>query len=631
MSKNQTTASKTSMFNRLFTRVPAEYVPLFKKKQLETNQGRMFVFAIYIVFLQIILNVINIVKPTDTKSSDIIIYIILSMGTLSMGVIYWILFALARRGKIKSSAARGFLVQSLLYLYIIIQLIFCTLNIISTGDINSYVIAILMIGLVPVLRPVQSIVTIVGCFLYVIAVMFFTRNISNTWNSILLTDMWTNVIIITGITICFSIFIYDMYVSNFLQSVALQKVNTDLEATVFERTHKLEEQTLAATVASRAKSDFLARMSHEIRTPLNAIMGMTQVARKATSAKKANVSLDEIACASTHLLGILNDVLDMSKIESGKFELSHAPFALRQALEEVAKIIALRSREQNIRFVVDFGDLTPAISIAGDKLRLKQILINLLGNAVKFTPKEGEIDFVVNIVRQTDSKLTVTFTVKDTGIGMTTKQVGNLFMAFEQADSTIAARYGGTGLGLAISQSLVESMGGLITVQSAPNQGSTFTFTLALPRAKDVKKPVAHKEGAIPDLSGKRILLVDDNEINRLILLELLEETHVDIDEAFDGVQALERFTSSPAGYYDLIFMDVQMPNLNGYETTRHIRELPSADATTIPIIAMTANAYKEDIERALESGMNGHIAKPIDINNVMNTLIENLSAQYNF
>ncbi|MDR0863167.1 MAG: response regulator, partial [Oscillospiraceae bacterium] len=397
-----------------------------------------------------------------------------------------------------------------------------------------------------------------------------------------------------------------------------------LEIQVRERTGELEVQTAAAKVASQAKSEFLARMSHEIRTPLNAIIGMTEIARRTPEIVKKDTSLDEIASASGHLLGILNDVLDMAKIESGKFALSVEPFSLHMAMEEVAKIITQRCEEKNIKFSAVFGAdngfALPDYGVIGDKLRLKQVLINLLGNAVKFTPKDGEIYFRVGVSDVTEESLHVHFEVTDTGIGMTEDQMGNLFNAFEQADSTIAVRFGGTGLGLAISQNLVGQMGGNITVKSTAGVGSTFEFTLIMDRAELESTAGARVSDSL-DFSGRRILLVEDIDINRMILMELLSDTHVTIDEAEDGLIAVRRFSESPPNYYDLVFMDVQMPNMNGYEATAAIRALPREDAKTTPVLAMTANAYKEDIDRALASGMNGHLSKPINIDDVMGAL----------
>jgi signal transduction histidine kinase/ActR/RegA family two-component response regulator len=396
-----------------------------------------------------------------------------------------------------------------------------------------------------------------------------------------------------------------------------------LEVLVRQRTKELEIQSAVAKVASQSKSDFLARMSHEIRTPLNAIVGMTAIAKKSAESEKTAASLNEIVTASNHLLGIINDILDMSKIESGKFVIAQEPFNLQDAIKEVVELIEPRCAEKQIRFIFDYEKL-PDTGVLGDKLRLKQVIINLLGNAVKFTPQNGEIDLLLTVNAETSEEITITFGVKDNGIGMTESQLAKLFTPFEQADKTIAARFGGTGLGLAISQNLVSQMGGVITVQSAEHQGSLFTFTLALRKTGRVLTNI-HEEGFAPDLSGKRILLVEDIEINRMILTELLEDTHVQIDEALDGVEAVDRFSGSEEKYYDLILMDIQMPNMDGYEAAKKIRGLPRNDAQTVSIIAMTANAYREDIENALKAGMNGHIAKPIDVNLLMRVLIEKL------
>ena len=406
-----------------------------------------------------------------------------------------------------------------------------------------------------------------------------------------------------------------------------RQMGKQLERTVDERTQELrarttelEVQTNTAEVASKTKSEFLARMSHEIRTPLNAIIGMTRLALKAAPNKKIASSLSEISTASDHLLGILNDVLDMSKIESGKFVLSEDAFALRSAMVEVGRIICQRCDEKNIELAVNFEDM-PDHNVLGDKLRLKQVLVNLLGNAVKFTPENGRISFLIDILSEDDTSITSRFTVSDSGIGMTEEQTIKLFNMFEQTDAKVAARFGGTGLGLAISQNLVEYMGGTITVQSAPGKGSTFTFTLTLQKADGVETDARLVEEASPDLTDNRILIVDDIAINRRILIETLAETNAKTEEADDGKQALDMFLCSPKNHYDLIFMDMQMPVMDGYQATEALRASDHPDALTIPIIAMTANAYREDVERALASGMNGHLAKPVDFNAMMRVL----------
>jgi signal transduction histidine kinase len=387
-----------------------------------------------------------------------------------------------------------------------------------------------------------------------------------------------------------------------------------------ERTQELEIQTILAQEASEAKGSFLARMSHEIRTPLNAVIGMTEVAIHSTDAEKKNRSLQEVLAASEHLLGILNDVLDISKIESGKFTIANGPFALGTAMEEVRTIILQRCMERYIEFDTNFSGLQ-GITVMGDKLRLKQVLINLLGNAVKFTPENGNIWFLVNIEDRMENQIHVHFMVCDNGIGMKSESMGKLFTPFEQGDRSIATRFGGTGLGLAISQNLVLQMGGFITVESVYGEGTLFEFTLEMELSGEAEKTEKHDCFGNPDFSNKRLLLAEDIDINRVVVQEFLADTHIIIEEVVDGSQAVEVFTKSAENYYDLILMDIQMPNMDGLEATRRIRAMDRQDAKTIPIIAMTANVYREDVEQALAAGMNAHLPKPLKIRELEETL----------
>jgi signal transduction histidine kinase/BarA-like signal transduction histidine kinase len=385
---------------------------------------------------------------------------------------------------------------------------------------------------------------------------------------------------------------------------------------------QLEHQARAVLAASRAKGIFLATMSHEIRTPLTAIIGMAYIAKDCVADnEKALRSINQIMTSSRYLLGILNDILDMSKIESGKLELTHEPFSLLAACSEVADIMRHRCEEKDITFITNIHEIKD-ITLIGDKLRLNQVFINLLGNAVKFTGANGEIKFITEILEENAEQARARFSVTDNGIGMSEEQTKKLFIPFEQADSTIAARFGGTGLGLSLSQNFVNMMGGKISVSSELDKGSTFDFSLWFNKGKAAPQTLDEKENyENANFNGKRLLLVEDMEINRLIVRELLLSSGLSIDEAEDGRKAVEAFSGSPEGYYDIILMDIQMPVLDGYEAVKEIRALDRADAKTVPIIAMTAHAYKEDVEQALAAGMNGHVAKPIEKPALMETI----------
>ncbi|GHU65390.1 hypothetical protein FACS189447_04230 [Spirochaetia bacterium] len=610
------------------TSIPEKYKAKFEEERLETNITRMMGFAIYIVALQIVLQITNVLFPQGAGEGMQIpldFYIVLSFLTLLVGIVYWILLGLARKHKIKKQKTKIFLVQSLLYIYGVIQMAFCTFNILSHQGINGQLILVLLFGLVPILSPLQSFTSIFISFVYTAALLFCTQNIvdaqgRSAWFKFFETDMRAYFVIINGLTILISTFIYRLYVSNFIKSVALEESNANLEETVRERTKELEEKTLAAQAASEAKSRFLTSMSHEIRTPLNAIIGMSQIAKKADSRQKADASTDQILSASTQLLGMLNDILDMSNIESGNLEIKQGRFTLNRIILDIIGIIDQRCLEKGIVFTHN-ADTLPSLTLSGDKLRLKQILLNLLGNAVKFTPEDGKVDLTIKIENETDSNAAISFSIKDTGIGISPEQQEKLFIPFEQG-SINSMKHGGTGLGLAVSQNLVKMMGGEITCESVLDKGSTFSFSidfekLAASGVSDVSE--------VPNLRGKHILIVEDIEINRIVLRELLAETNAVIEEAFDGAEGLEKFKASPEGYYDFIFMDLLMPKMNGRDAARNIRSLKRPDAARVPIVALSANAYETDITETLAAGMNSHLAKPIDFAALMRVLTDKL------
>ena len=512
----------------------------------------------------------------------------------------------------------------------------------------------------------------------------------------------------------------------------------------------------AAEAATRAKSSFLAGMSHEIRTPMNAIIGMTAIGKSAAGAERKNYCLSKIEDASHHLLGVINDILDMSKIEANKFELSPIEFQFEKMLQHAANVICFRADEKRQKFTVHIDNAIPKTLIADDQ-RLAQVITNLLGNAVKFTPEEGSIRLDTRFLGEQDGIVTIQITVTDTGIGISPEQQGWLFRTFHQAESSTTRKFGGTGLGLAISKNIVEMMGGGIRIESELGKGAAFMFTFQAKRGAETK-PVTSKRStnwgnisfmvvdddptvleyfreimqrfgascdtalsgeaaldvvehngdydiyfvdwkmpgidgialtkalkarnsesrnaivimissvemssiedeakkagithflskplfpsAIADaineslgfiqqridndqaditgiFEGRRILLAEDVEINREIVLTLLEPTRVKIDCAENGAEAVRIFAQAPEKY-DMIFMDVQMPEMDGYEATRRIRAFDFPTAKTIPIVAMTANVFQEDINKSAAAGMNSHVGKPLNFEEVLDKM----------
>ena len=515
----------------------------------------------------------------------------------------------------------------------------------------------------------------------------------------------------------------------------------------------------AAEAVSKAKSEFLARMSHEIRTPMNAIIGMTNIARESDAPERKEYCLEKISSASKHLLGVINDILDMSKIEANKFEITTEEFDFEKMLINITNLVDFRMDEKNHNFVVNF-DPDIAGCIVGDEQHLSQVIVNLLSNAVKFTPERGTITLSVGSIASDEQSITLQFTVSDTGIGISPEQQGKLFSSFEQADGSISRKFGGTGLGLAISKRIVELMGGRIGIKSEIGVGTSVIFDVVVGRGTQKKRPdisqkidrkslrilavddsedtreyfqhlmdllrlrydvaesgkdalakietavqegrpynfffvdwmmpemdgielaatikermptesviimisatrwsdiegratavgidgfipkplfpsalvdcINSRLGAITDEDKKLyatqknvnfsdycILLVEDVEVNREIVMALLEDTKITIDVAENGIEAVEKFVRS-GNRYDLIFMDIHMPIMDGYEATQKIRASDHASARQIPIIAMTANAFKEDVERCKACGMNDHVSKPIELGTMLDKM----------
>ena len=417
---------------------------------------------------------------------------------------------------------------------------------------------------------------------------------------------WTIVVLICGILLLLTI----------IDGAHLLSVNRELH-----RTAELADS------ANRAKTQFLSSMSHDIRTPMNAVIGMTEIAKDhLDDPAYVKDCLDKVSMAGNHLLTLINDILDISKVESGRMTLNAEPFSLRGAVDEMTAIVQQNAEDKGLKFTLNFHDVPRDIVVA-DPLRLRQVLINLLTNAVKYTESGGHVRFDVSEkpLPNTPDRVRLQFMVADDGMGMSEEYQKTMYTSFTRGTDSRINKIQGSGLGLAIARQMTELMGGTIRCQSALGQGTTFVVDLELPTAESLPpepKPLgAPKEGETASVAGMRVLAAEDNDLNWEIIHTMLEEYGIESDRAENGQICLDMLHSAGAGRYDLILMDVQMPVMNGREATRCLRADEDSALRELPVVAMTADAFAEDVAACRAAGMDGHISKPVDMKQVLRTL----------
>ena len=396
-----------------------------------------------------------------------------------------------------------------------------------------------------------------------------------------------------------------------------------------EQNRALIEALTRAEDANQAKTAFLSSMSHEIRTPMNAIIGLGNIALHDPSlSPSTRDELEKIESSARHLLALINDILDMSRIESGRMELKSEEFSFHELLDQISVIVGGQCEDKGLTFVCNRNEPIDEYFV-GDALRLRQVVINILGNAVKFTDAPGTVTFTVEQTEHADDSRLLRFMMQDTGIGMDETFIPKLFESFSQEDATATNRYGGSGLGMAITKNMVDLMGGTIAVESEKGRGTTFTVEVPLKRAHHVEVPDTQVQpGQDVSVAGLHVLIAEDMEMNAEILADLLELEDMTSEWAENGQRALEVFADSDEGHFDAILMDMRMPVMDGLSATREIRKLDRSDAATIPIIALTANAFEEDVQQCLSAGMNAHLSKPVEIELLKKTLSKLLVSQ---
>ena len=395
--------------------------------------------------------------------------------------------------------------------------------------------------------------------------------------------------------------------------------NVDAEMRkALEQSQALSVALASAQQANAAKTAFLSSMSHEIRTPMNAIIGLNSLALADSDLPPHTRGyLEQTGESARHLLDIINDVLDMSRIESGKMVVKTERFSLDQTIGQVSAIIEGQCRDKGLNYECHVGEGVSGYYL-GDDTKIRQVMVNILGNAVKFTPEGGSVTLDVERTARFDGRSTIRFTMSDTGIGMSEEFLPHLFEAFSQEDSSVTNAYGSTGLGMPIAKSIVELMSGHIEVESCKGQGTTFAVTITLADAAATAESPSRDD---VDLSGRRILLAEDMAINAEIMVRMLGMHGMEVEVAENGRMATERFFERPEGYYDAILMDMRMPEMSGLEATRIIRGSGRSDACEIPIVALTANAFDEDVQHSMQAGLDAHLSKPVEPETLLQTL----------
>lgn len=412
---------------------------------------------------------------------------------------------------------------------------------------------------------------------------------------------------------------------NEVHAVGLGFTNVDAQTrAAMDKTDALNNALEAAKSANIAKTMFLSNMSHEIRTPMNAIIGLNSIAlTNENLPAEVKEQLQKVDSSAKHLLSLINDILDVSRIESGKVTIKNEEFALEDVLSQVGVIIGGQCKDKGLSYHLQ-NDAKNA-SYIGDAMKIRQILINILGNAVKFTPEGGSVTFAVKEKAAYEDKANVIFTMTDTGIGMSEEFLPKLFDAFSQANDKTSNRYGSTGLGMTITKSYVDLMDGKIDVKSKLGEGTTFTVTLTLPKTNataDESVAEEEKEEVTTDnLAGKKVLVAEDMPVNAEIAIAILEMGGMQGEIAENGEEALKKFKASEENYYAAVLMDMRMPIMDGLTATKEIRKLDRPDAKAIPIIALTANAFEEDVKQSIEAGINAHLSKPINPDEIFKTL----------